>query len=148
MGERMGQAQHEGTEPAAVHEAYVDRVIAALDELGVWVTEVEIVSGPPRYAAMRIVTTAKLRTRWGAEWIRVRWRERDGWAVQVRYRGKAQPERSIYFGLTAAPPPPDIAEWTSVCLEHPEITDWREPDGFFEPQDVETALRSYVAATG
>jgi hypothetical protein len=146
--DRMTQSEAGETSPRASHEAYVKKVVAELAERGVEVTDLEIISSATRHAALRVAEAEPMGTQWdSAEWIRLRWTERDGWAYQVRYHGEDQPRGAIYFGVSAAPTPSAVADWMHICLVHPEFTPSREDGPFTEP-DLDSVLKTYAATAG
>lgn len=136
------------TSPRASHEAYVRKVVTELAVRDVAVTNLEIVASATRHATMRVAEAEPSGTQWdSAEWIRLRWTERDGWAYQVRYRGEAQPRGAVYFGVSAAPTPSAVADWMHICLAHPGFTPSREDGPFTEP-DLESVLTAHEATAG
>jgi hypothetical protein len=141
-------AEEAGSRSTAAHEAYVRQVVTALAAREIDVTDLEISAGRTRAASMKVVE----REPFGpmgrdAEWITLRWDEREGWSYQVQYPDDGLPRGRVFFGFSNVPAPFQIAAWLTVGLAHPEIEPSHE-DGPFETPDLEEILRAYAVTAG
>jgi hypothetical protein len=129
--------------PRILHESYVQQVVAELANRGVQVTNLDIRAEQVRQAVMNVAEIDPLGAMTeSAEWIRLIWDERYGWFYQVRYPDDPSARSAIYFGVSAVPPPPDVANWMFIGLVHPDVVVSRE-EGAFQTPDMDVLLAAY-----
>jgi hypothetical protein len=131
--------------PRASHAGYVHAVVLALTERGVTASDIQVYANPTRTAVMDLTENDPVATMWSAaQWLRLSWHEHLGWALQVAWPTEGEPRAPLAFGITAVPPPAEVAVWVAMCLIHPEITA-REDNQPIRTPDLEEVLRTYPA---
>lgn len=129
----------------ASHTAYIQAVVEQLNQRGIEATGVVIETSEARRAEMTIAEVDPMNTTWRdteAD-VQLLWDERTGWRWRGKYPSEDQPRSAVHFGVSAVPPPVDVAGWMSISLVHPETAVSRT-DGPFETPDLDTVLHAYA----
>lgn len=133
-----GAHENRGTshnEPA--HLGYVYSVKDALTGRGLSAT-VALIGGVAVWHADLELSTADRQTA-----VLLRWDELNGWSCQTR---GAVPTPVVSFGVSAVPPPAQVADWIESVLAHPDVRPRRARGPFVTP-DLTAQLARYSAST-